>query len=898
MYSEKGNHPGRGGRPPPQRGKPDTSSPVAAHTRRSQKEKFTVYPGTKDDERTFLQGLIIQATENTYGTAITRPLPSNRKVEMARSLLRESGDMEISQLRKKVAEDVLRYQSRRIKKENGEETIEYHKDLLPEVRPTPSSYLDVAKYQEPSLTERLKKQQKDKDTESNLAEQAQGGVEEFKDSQSEDSYPEDHMEEAQRELFPEIIQEKALTPTTQPTPPDKDPFSHLEAPEQTVTMTKTQLREFIAEQVQIEVQRHEDERKDQAKDDRAQQEKLAKSALNSLNKIKNEIASETDKAKVMLNALKSELASCQIIYKEWKANFQWLETMETKLINLKTVAARTISETEDMAVTLARDLVTRELAAREAKLTSIKLGINKQAANIVKQHVAKLEESVNQIVSKNEMEYQTLHWSNLDSLTSESEKELRLLQEEIREAKEQWTTTKEETGTGTKHVTMEQMETIQKTVDILTNKQEHDQRAIDFITADVILLKEIVQDHTMPQASSEERTKPEPPPVTPSFQRQSQNPKITNVFSVPKERRQQTFEANERAAQMTNDIIGLQDRIRNNIRHFVNQSIAHFPRDDQATAADIDAFYDQLVVVCKQYEIPIVARDDIREYGTAMPDTVDQFPPALKDQIKHALYEKISNAIPDECTQLRNLLTFHGHGTQDGYHVLYNIMHDMCDDLKRLRPCWGPKWEENWDAITYCTQLKVHLRHHKHEIVRSPEGIAAEILQQAQRIPKYQPTATMLLSTLIMQSNNGGSLHDYTIGKLANDLKNGAEVHSKNIVQPIINKFQQQRGRSRSPSPFKYRREVQCRVCKTFGHDIDDEGTTCRFGAQCFNCIQYFENNGDEAKKNASAYTAANNKKTISMLQNNPEVRRLMANDNAAQEFIMQVVKSSQNQEE
>ena len=619
MYSEKGNRPGRGGRPPPQRGQPATSSPVAAHTRRNQKEKFAVYPGTKDDERTFLQGLIIQATDNSYGTATTRPIPSNRKLEMARSLLHESGEMEISQLRKKVAEDILRYQSRRIRKENEAEVIEYHKDLLRDEH-QPSRYLDVAKYQEPSLMERLKKQQTDKEQESNVVEQSQGGVEEQKDSQSEDSYTEDQMEEAQRQLFPATL-ETSTTPPTTPSPPETNPFSHLGIPEPTVTMTRAQLQAFISEQVQLEVQKHEERRDAQAKKEQSQQEALAKSALNSLNKIKKEIASETDQAKNMTTALRSELASCQIIYKEWKANFQWLEAMETKLINLKNVAARTITETEDMAVTMARDLVTKELAAREAKLTSIKLGINKQAANIVKQHVTKLEESAHRIVKQNEMEYQTQHWSNLDSLTSESEKELRLLHEEIREARDQWTTAKVETGIGAKQVTTEQMETMQETINNMLTTHEQDQRAIDFITADVILLKEIVQNNSKANMDGDDRTKSEIPPVTPSFQRQPQNPKITNVFSVPKEQRQQTFEANERAAQMTADSNALQDRIRNNIRHFANQSIAHFPRDDRATAADIDAFYDQLVVVCKQYEIPIVARDDIREQGTRHPRT-------------------------------------------------------------------------------------------------------------------------------------------------------------------------------------------------------------------------------------------------------------------------------------
>ena len=67
--------------------------------------------------------------------------------------------------------------------------------------------------------------------------------------------------------------------------------------------------------------------------------------------------------------------------------------------------------------------------------------------------------------------------------------------------------------------------------------------------------------------------------------------------------------------------------------------------------------------------------------------------------------------------------------------------------------------------------------------------------------------------------------------------------------------------KTQAPRRFQYRHQVQCRLCKTFGHDMDED--ICRFGAQFFFAMKYQNQEAAESEKNANAYSLANNKTTI-----------------------------------
>jgi hypothetical protein len=62
-------------------------------------------------------------------------------------------------------------------------------------------------------------------------------------------------------------------------------------------------------------------------------------------------------------------------------------------------------------------------------------------------------------------------------------------------------------------------------------------------------------------------------------------------------------------------------------------------------------------------------------------------------------------------------------------------------------------------------------------------------------------------------------------------------------------------------TPFKYRNEVQCEACKTFGHCIGNN--VCQIAAQVHLVNAYKEKAPNNAKKNALAFAMANNKAKI-----------------------------------
>jgi hypothetical protein len=153
--------------------------------------------------------------------------------------------------------------------------------------------------------------------------------------------------------------------------------------------------------------------------------------------------------------------------------------------------------------------------------------------------------------------------------------------------------------------------------------------------------------------------------------------------------------------------------------------------------------------------------------------------------------------------------------------------------------------------------------------------IAAEILQQAQQHNEYHLIATTNLSRLTLYTTTRDQLpSEFAKVNLINTL----EINKNAIATPVtpnhINRFggggdrntdSNQNRNSSSQTPFKYKNEIQCTACKTFGHSIGDN--VCHICAQVSFVNIYTAKEPDNAKKNASAFKMANNKKRISKVK-------------------------------
>jgi hypothetical protein len=307
----------------------------------------------------------------------------------------------------------------------------------------------------------------------------------------------------------------------------------------------------------------------------------------------------------------------------------------------------------------------------------------------------------------------------------------------------------------------------------------------------------------------------------------------------------------------------------------------------------IENFYKAIEASMKGHRMPIVNFQNLTPTSTCRP--IDEpLAIAADNAISQTLYQKLSASIPDYCTTLTSLKnTYSLH--QDGYAALFSIMRYSCSFLQQLRPPFGPTWYQGTIAFDYLTELNTFLdEQRRHNTFYTPYEIAAEILQRAAELPDYSLLATTQLTRLQTQDVNQDVDISFTPHELVTILESHRASKLKNI-QPMINKMHRGGNFSRdsrdnrdkrddhkdSKPGFKYKNEVQCKMCHNFGHDIDAQ--VCRAGAQHYHCMNYCTLHKDTAKANAKAYSVANNVTKISKMINQHPT---MFNPNSTQEEI------------
>lgn len=311
---------------------------------------------------------------------------------------------------------------------------------------------------------------------------------------------------------------------------------------------------------------------------------------------------------------------------------------------------------------------------------------------------------------------------------------------------------------------------------------------------------------------------------------------------------------------------------------------------------NIENFYKTIESSMIGHRMPIVKFQDLTATSTCRP-TREPLTETADNAVSRSLYQKISAGIPDYCTSLTSLKnTYSVH--QDGYAALFSIMRYSCSFLQQLRPPFGPSWHQGTDAFNYLVDLNTFVdEQRRHNTVYTTYEIAAEILQRAAELPEYSLLATTHLGRLQTKDPTMEVDHSFSPHELVTVLEAHRASKLKNN-QPIINKMNRggnynrdsrdtrdnrdnNKDKDNKPAGFKYRNEVQCKMCKNYGHCIESQ--VCRAGAQHYHCTNYSTQNKEQVKANATAYSAANNVTKISKVINeHPN----MFNPNSSQDEI------------
>ena len=204
---------------------------------------------------------------------------------------------------------------------------------------------------------------------------------------------------------------------------------------------------------------------------------------------------------------------------------------------------------------------------------------------------------------------------------------------------------------------------------------------------------------------------------------------------------------------------------------------------------------------------------------------------------------------------------------------------------------WGPDWKATDTGYTYGATLRSYLdAERRNNRIFTRREVAAEILQQAMQHDRYHYTASFYLQHLATTHDDDQLGEVYNQGRLIVKLEqNSIKFQSKKDKSTPITDLKI--SKTQAPRRFQYRRQVQCRLCKTFGHDTDED--ICRFGAQFYFALKYHNQSGTESEKNANAYSLANNKTTIKYVcQDIPQDTDMEKAEQLALEWI-----STDNQE-
>ena len=192
-------------------------------------------------------------------------------------------------------------------------------------------------------------------------------------------------------------------------------------------------------------------------------------------------------------------------------------------------------------------------------------------------------------------------------------------------------------------------------------------------------------------------------------------------------------------------------------------------------------------------------------------------------------------------------------------------MRHFCAHLQDLRRCWGPEWEFNDTAYSYGAKLRSYLDTEEMSgRIFSRREIAAEILQQALRHGRYRLSATFYLQQLTSLINDAQIGEEYNATRLLMTIEQNKTLAVDSPKPTKTTPSNVHIAKTQVNRKFQYRRQVQCRVCRTFGHDTDED--ICRIGAQVHHAIKYQNQEPSLAEKNANAYGIANNKTTIKVV--------------------------------
>lgn len=388
---------------------------------------------------------------------------------------------------------------------------------------------------------------------------------------------------------------------------------------------------------------------------------------------------------------------------------------------------------------------------------------------------------------------------------------------------------------------------------------------MDRLTEEYYDRKRAAANTTTPPSRSVPTTRPfgtHTSPTAPTSDVPPHAPRFANIAkdfaSKPKPPTLDEFYDRQRGQQQRGETFDTPD-----LRGFDRASMESLYMPEVPTASDIDDFYNAFAALLITYNIPILPRNQLRRRGVAYPR-----PMYLSHQVftncSTKIYAKLNAFIQEDCKPLRAILKFCAAG-QDGYLALFHIVRKYDPNLQDMPAMFGPTWHGSMTGYHYSAALKSYLqRQGQNGRHWSEFEVAAETLQQAGQHERYRMVANNYINSLLAQPTDGMLSADYTLDSLVVTLEEAAARHQA-LARDHGDTDDSAIHINKAVKPNRAKRQVQCRACKIYGHDTDEQ--TCRFTASCYYAMDFIRQHPEKAKENADTFAMSQNRLAVNAVK-------------------------------
>jgi hypothetical protein len=312
------------------------------------------------------------------------------------------------------------------------------------------------------------------------------------------------------------------------------------------------------------------------------------------------------------------------------------------------------------------------------------------------------------------------------------------------------------------------------------------------------------------------------------------------------------------------------------LHQFKKEHINVFLDSIKVEPKQLTAMYRTIQYAMQSNNLPILDLAGLGRQDSTLPTEAQaRFTDDALRQVEMALYHKLMSVIPETNPTLMNIMQIYS-DSQDGYAALYEIMCLALGNLRELPTPWGPELNSNDDIRNWYTTFQRYI----FEEQQNGRGnytewqITANILQRALPDQRYQMAAYQLKSELMQQCTPTGRIPPRL---KPNSIQRIIAVEAIPVTNTPVPAFSISKVNGKPPprdGPTKHRHQIQCDMCKTWGHDSAKQ--VCFFCAEVYWTQKYMEQNPEKAKGNADNYAELQNKKCIARMATMDEEQQHM----------------------